>query len=350
MKRGILLIVGVLILAGLSWYAFRLVNSSGGSDTLNSLHKLEIKDTASVDRIIISEPSGLEIELIRQNNTWTDKDGNCVQVGLVANILDATYNAHFKGYVPDNATKNVVNRIATVGTKVQFFTNGSWDKTWYIGSATPDHEGTYMIVESDEYGKCDIPGIVELTNMKGIISPRFFADSRKWQCTGVFSYSMNEIAEVDVKFSQTPERSFNVKQNKHHYQVVYNGKQLPQLDTNMVTRYLLNFKKINFELPNYELTDRQLDSLKKSTPFCVLKVKTTKGETKKLRMFRRQSDTGDEEIDDFGDKVKHDINRFWCELPNGNVVKCQYFVFNHIIMGHLYFNYRPTMNQVANTR
>ncbi len=349
MKRSVFLLIGIVLLAGLGWYAFRLINKSGGSDVLNSLHHLEITDTAKVDRMIITEPSGAEIEVIRQNGTWTDKNGNCIQVGLVNSILDATYNAHFKGYVPDNATKTVINRIATTGTKVQFFSEGSWNKTWYIGSATADHEGTYMIVESDEYGKCDVPGIVELKNMKGIISPRFFADSRKWECTNIFNYELNELAEVDVKFMQHPERNFNVKQKGYNYEVIYAGKRLPQLDTSLVTRYLLKYKKINFELPNYELTDRQVDSVKKSTPFCVLKVKTVKGDTKTLRMFRRKSETGELEVDDFGDQVKHDINSFWCQLPNGNLVKCQYFVFNHILMGNVYFNYRPA-NTVANTR
>jgi hypothetical protein len=27
----------------------------------------------------------------------------------------------------------------------------------------------------------------------------------------------------------------------------------------------------------------------------------------------------------------------WCELPNGDLVKCQYFTFNPLILGHVYF-------------
>ena len=32
-----------------------------------------------------------------------------------------------------------------------------------------------------------------------------------------------------------------------------------------------------------------------------------------------------------------DIDKFWCELPNGEIVKCQFFVFNKILLGHVYF-------------
>jgi hypothetical protein len=42
-------------------------------------------------------------------------------------------------------------------------------------------------------------------------------------------------------------------------------------------------------------------------------------------------------VNDFGDVVQMDVNKFWCELPNGQVVKCQYYVFNQLIMGHVYF-------------
>jgi hypothetical protein len=31
------------------------------------------------------------------------------------------------------------------------------------------------------------------------------------------------------------------------------------------------------------------------------------------------------------------MNSFWCILPNGQLVKCQYFVFNPLLLGHVYF-------------
>lgn len=337
MKRIIIVILGIALLVGLGIFTSRLINNKGKSDEQLAAFNFEIKDTASVNKIIITEPNGMEMTLIRSGNQWTDSKGECVQPVLVFNILEALYNVRFKGYVPENSVKTVINRISTIGIKVQYFQNDDWSKTWYIGGSTSDHHGTYMLVESSEAGKSDLPVIAEIKGMKGIIEPRFFADPRKWQCSGIFAYQMQDIAEVNVKFSERPDRSFEVRKIKKDYLVKYAGKYLTTLDTNMVYRYLLNFKRINFENPNYELNDKQIDSLKRSRPFCELNVRTTKGEKKKLRMFRIKS-TGDPEVDDFGDKVSYDINRFWCELPDGQVVKCQYFVFNPILMGHIYFN------------
>ena len=103
----------------------------------------------------------------------------------------------------------------------------------------------------------------------------------------------------------------------------------------MIYRYLNAYKKIHFELANFELDKRQLDSLKQSMPFATLKLTEKGGKTTKLRMFRITSE--EMQINDFGDVVSMDVNKFWCELPNGQVVKCQYFVFNPLIMGHVYF-------------
>jgi len=341
MKRLIYLCIGLLVVAGLGYLTYNLTTKSGKSDTKVAALDFEIKDTASVDRIIITEPNGAEIELVRDGKKWTDKDGGCVQQVPVLNILEAAVNIRFKGYIPDNSMKTIINRMATIGTSVKFHQNGEWTKTWYIGSATPDHYGTYMLVESAENGRSDLPVIMEIKGLKGIVGPRFFADIRRWACTEIFSLGIHEIASVNVKHNGKPERNFKVDKYGGRFSVTTNGKPFPAIDTNMVLRYLQNYKLVHFENINSELSPKQVDSIKHAVPFCELTLKTTKGKVSKLRMFRRNSDNGEdsEVTNEYGEEVNWDANRFWCELPNGEVVKCQYFVFSPLIMGNIYFNY-----------
>lgn len=339
MKRLIFLLLGLILLGVLGYVAYNLSTSAGTSDEKVAALDFDIKDTASVDRIIITEPSGDEMEMVRSGRTWTDKNGGCIQQVMVSNILEALYNVRFKGYVPDNGMQTVNNRLATIATKVQFFRNGEWAKTWYIGTSTPDHHGTYMLVESVENGKSDLPIVAEIKGLNGIIGPRFFADKRRWMCTEIFAVKANDIEQVTVRFTTEPIRNFEVKKRGRGYSVTTNGKPFPAVDTAMIYRYLLNYKMVHFEFPNFDLSDKQVDSVKHSRPFCELALKTTNGSASKLKMFYRKSDTGVAEVDDFGNKVTHDINHFWCLLPNGQLVKCQYYVFGPLIMGHIYFNY-----------
>ena len=52
-------------------------------------------------------------------------------------------------------------------------------------------------------------------------------------------------------------------------------------------------------------------------------------------MFRIKSEIAQE--NEFGVLVNTDIDKFWCILPNGTLVKCQYFALNPILLGHIYF-------------
>jgi hypothetical protein len=185
--------------------------------------------------------------------------------------------------------------------------------------------------------KSDLPVIMKVRGLSGIIEPRFFADPRRWKCTEVFALDRSQIAKVDVRFYDDPLRSFSVEKKGSNYTVKHMDQLMQGIDTNMAVRYLNNYKKIHFELVNYEFSKRQVDSLKKAQPFCILTMKQTNGTTEKFKMYRMKG-TGDKQVSDFGDNVDYDVNRFWCILPSGDLVKCQYFVFNPLLMGHIYFD------------
>jgi hypothetical protein len=72
--------------------------------------------------------------------------------------------------------------------------------------------------------KSDLPVIMKVKGLEGIIEPRFFADPRRWICTELFSLERNEIANVDVKLIENPKRSFSVKKNGSNYLVKVGGR------------------------------------------------------------------------------------------------------------------------------
>ncbi len=333
MKKIIILVVALAVLGGLGWYASSLMSQKGQSDT--ELIDFAIANAEEVDRVIISDPYAHSFELRKKNGVWTDKDGNCVQQESAEHIIDAIRNIEFKGYLPDNSHEQYTTLMSTSSTKVEIFVNEQWSKTWYIGPSAPDHLGQVMLLDSDEFGKSAHPVLMKIKGMNGIIEPRFFADPRKWSCTGIFNLDLNEIAMVDVKFNDEPERSFSVKKDGANMEVRQQGKILQGLDTANIFRYLNNYQKIHYNLANYELDARGLDSLKRSTPFAVLTVKETNGNATSLRLFRitalLDGERGPATIRDM------DRDKLWCELPTGEVVKCQYFVFNPLLLGHLYF-------------
>ncbi len=336
-KKSIILVVAIVILGALAFLATNLVRNSGKSDT--ELLEFSIADTATVDKIVITDAFQNKFEAVRKDGVWVDKDGNCIVQEPINTMLETFKNVEFKGYVPENSRKTITNRMASSHTKVEVFQNGEWTKTWFVGFSTQDHYGTYMLLETPDE-KSDLPVIMKIKGFNGIIEPRFFADPRRWKCTQVFALERDQISSVDVKFYDNPQRSFSVSKDGSNYTVKQQGRPLAAVDTNMIIRYLNNYKKIHYEFVNYDLTDKQVDSLKRTKPFCVLTVKQVSGETDALKMYRLKGN-GAKTMNDFGDSVSYDANRFWCVLPSGELVKCQYFVFNPLIMGHIYFAARP---------
>jgi hypothetical protein len=333
MKKIIILIVSVAGLAGLGWYISTLFENKGKSDT--QLIEFAIKDVSDIDRLIITDKALNSFEVQKKGGKWVDAQGNCVVPENVDNILDAIRNIEFKGYLPDKSHSNYNKMMSAQNIKVEIFENGEWSKTWYIGPPAKDHYGQVMLLDTKELGKSTHPVLMKVKGLNGFLGPRFFADPRLWACTNIFNIPMEDLSRVDVKFNREMARSFTVTKKGSDVNVYQNGKKLENVDDRMAFSYLQNYKKIHYNLQNFELNKKQVDSLKRTTPFAEIKVKETNGSSTNLRCFRARAAVNDtisgHEI------VNSDIDKFWCELPSGDIVKCQYFVFNPLFLGHIYF-------------
>ena len=333
MRKLIVLIAFLILVITLGFYAKSLVENQGKSDT--ELIEFAVKDTSSVDKIIISDAYSNTIELVRSEKKWTDASGECVTQENVHFILDALKNIEFKAYLAKEAQANFNKKLITQHTKVEIFQNGEWVKTWYIGPPSQDHYGQIMLLDSKEAGKSDIPVMMSIRGVKGIIEPRFFADKRSWKCTNIFAVPLDKIAKVDVKIMTDPRLSFSVTKVGSILSVFQAGKKLENADNSMTYRYLQNYKKIHYDLANFELSKRQVDSVKHTKPFSTISLYETTGKKTHLRLFTLKSNETSK--NEYGEVLNIDLNKFWCELPNGELVKCQYFVFDPLLKGHLYF-------------
>lgn len=348
MKKIIILSISVLVLIGLGFYASVLFKKKGNSNP-TELTDFAVKDIETIDKIIITDNFGRVMEVKKSGKTWTDAKGGCIMQEGVEFVLDAIKNVELKGYLDGGKAENMKNLMISQHIKVEIFQNGDWVKTWYIGPPAPDHLGQIMLLESDETGKSDQPVIMQIKGVHGIIEPRFYADPFKWKCTNVFALSLRDIKRVDVKYTQTPAQSFTVKNKGNSFEVYQQNIPLPNVDTALIFTYLNKFKKVHYELPNYLLNKRQVDSLKRTNPFCILTVDEKNStsiklwnwvifkydKSTKLKMYRIP--TTDPFPNEFGQQVYYDTEHFWCELPSGELVKCQNFVFNPLILGHIYF-------------
>ena len=90
MKKLTSLIVAIILLSFLGWYAYDLQQSNGISNS--ELIAFNIEDVESVDKFIISDSYGQKITVVKNDDTWTTESGECLQQQNVTFILDAFKN------------------------------------------------------------------------------------------------------------------------------------------------------------------------------------------------------------------------------------------------------------------
>tara|TARA_B100001287_G_scaffold190842_1_gene161223 strand:+ start:1689 stop:2711 length:1023 start_codon:yes stop_codon:yes gene_type:complete len=333
-KKVLTLIFGLLCVTGLAVYAYNIMSTERNSST--ELIDFAIKDTAKVTKIIITDPFQKTFQIEKVKGIWQDKNGGCITQAYAHNILNVAKNIEFKGYLPKNSHENFTVKMSASHTKVEYYMQNKWHKTWYIGPSAPDHYGQIMLLDSKDDGKSSEPVMMKVKGLNGIIEPNFFADDRKWICTNIFRVPLESIATVVVKNHDDSTRNFEIKYQNDGFEVSTNGIPLPSVDTANVYRYLHNYKKIHFDIANYILSETECDSLKSTDPFAEIILGEKSGESTHLRLFRIKAD--EPQRNEFGELVNMDMNKFWCALPDGEIVKCQYHVFNPLLFGHIYFS------------
>lgn len=286
-----------------------------------------IENIASVNKIVIIENNGRAFTLIKDDNLWSDDNGNCVVQESVGFILDAFEKIEFKGYLPENTIEHYSKRDSISRFKVEIYQNSVCTKIWYIGPPSHDHNGQIMYLKSkDSNGKT--PVLTRVRGLVGIIEPRFFTDPLMWECTEVFKITPKELAWIRVTNNEDSTKSFSVYQNQDGIKVFQGTNELKVSDKASIYRYIDKYKKIHYDRPNYQPSKLQIDSLEKTIPFIVLEVMNQNGYSKIVKCYRKIK----------SHSIDVDENRFWCILPpEHDLVECQYHVFNSLFNGELYF-------------
>lgn len=339
MKKNIRLIIIVLGVAGLGYWAYTLANKENDSSKMSdeALSDFAIKDTASIDMLILSDTEGNPgVTLNREGKTWTMDNGQCVQQHLVHTMLKTIKHVMVKSPVPKSSVETVNKNLTTHHRKVEIYQNGKLSKTWYVGQPTPDQYGTYMLLKDPEKGKSPEPFIMYLPNMYGNLETRFITNPLEFECTGVFNYDPIAIKTIDVKRPDSSMYNFKITAlGDNLFDLSSNGKKVPVFDTIAVRNYLLGYRKIHFEQHNYLINKKSEDSLKATPPWFDITVTDKKGEAKHVLCYKKRMVY--EKYDYDGELITMDRDRLWVVLNDGRLVVGQYYTFDKILQDLRFF-------------
>lgn len=305
-------------------------------------------DTASITKVYLADRRNNESLLERQADGWTLNQDYQAHPRKIDQLLYTLYRVRVKAPVSRASHDHIISQMASSSTKVEVYQNvptinlfnkiklfyrEKRTKVFYVGEATKDNIGTFMLREgSDQAYIMYIPGF------QGYISTRFSANPDDWRDHTIFNEPLANIQSVTIEFCQEPERGFRVENTgKHQYQMtsLVDNNAVP-FDTLKVINLLASFSDLRFEsLLNNILTPSRLDSIKHSPIIHQITLVNKNGESSSIKTFGKKVEARNEIP--FEERAD-DVDRMFGLINNDrDMVLIQNYVFDKVLKDINYY-------------
>lgn len=335
--KTILLVALVIILGATAYFTTREPSASANSP----LRNFAFEDTSAVSKFIISDTEGNKITISRENNekVWMiDGTEFKAKPESASLILDALKKTVIKQDLDEEKIETTLKLLAVRHKKFEVFLNNEKEpfKTWYIGNGTPDHKGTFMLLQNGKQ-KSSIPFITYKPGMRGMLDARFFTSFNDWRYSGIYNYKIGAVSNIELINNDEPNESFSVKVDKEsQVQLLDQDKaNVTLFDTAQVSHYVTHFKKLHFSHTVSDLTPEQIDSVLTLKPNITIEVTDKENTKKKVNIWKIFENV---EMDS-GEIIKKLNPGFAFLSINGSkeLVRVQYHQWDNVLKPKSYF-------------
>ncbi len=348
MKNKKLILLVLILAPAVIW--FLMQNDS--STLKEGESEFAISDTASVTKIFIADKDVNSVLLERTSGGWVLNGKYQTNPKLIDFLLGTMHRIEVMAPVPKVARDNVIKRMASISIKVEiyqkayrinifdkykFFPYEKLSKVYYVGDATPNNLGTYMLVENAEN-----PYITHIPGFRGFLQPRFSPLPDDWKSHQVFKQSLSDIKSVSLEFIEKPEESFKVdiKSTDGSYKLFdFNNNTVERYDTLRLLNFLTSFNDLRYESRlNNLMSHMRIDSILQSPPVFELSLVDDKNDTIYVKAFTKRALPEEIRDEAYFQLIPDDKDRFYALINDGeDFVLMQYYVFDKVLYPLSYY-------------
>ena len=334
-----LLIIFILTLIA-SWLLY--TNRTG--TIKKELRDFAVKDTASINKIFMADANGKKVTLEKTGtDSWLVNGQYDAHIDAVNTLLETIYLVDLKSPVSKASFDQVVKNIAGKSTKVEIYQGEDKpSRTYFVGGATPDNSGTYMLLENSS-----APFIMHIPGFTGYLTTRYFADPEGWRSTDLFKYNIQDLKSIEVTYFEKPEDSFiidNIATGKLTLRSTHYNQPIANFDTTALVEYLMNYQKANFEFLINDIPPATLDSIVTHCKKFTITVTDNYGNKKTVKAFNKPVPEGTTDMED--NPIVFDQDRMYGLINNDkDAVMIQHFVFNKLTPPVSYFETDPIVKK-----
>ncbi|HET6243047.1 MAG: DUF4340 domain-containing protein [Bacteroidetes bacterium] len=341
MKKNRITLIIVLVLsivAGYLWF-----NNKTGT-IKKELKDFAVKDTANVSKIFMADGIGRTVTLERKTNSiWTVNGNAEARKDGIDLLLNTISQLEVKSPVSRASLDHVVSNMAGNSTKIEIYMGKDKPaKVYYVGGATPDNMGTFMLLENSS-----VPFVMFIPGHRGYLSSRYFIDETEWKSTALYRYNPNEIEKIEINYVKSPEESFaieNISTRKPRLKSIQDNKYLEKIDTLSIIQFVSNFRHINFE---FYANDTPLTTKDSIMDFCKnfsIEITDIHGKVNSFTGYNKPMKEGSTDLE--GNPITFDMDRMYGLTNEKDFVIIQFFVFNELTPRINYFLNQDTVKRL----
>jgi hypothetical protein len=297
------------------------------------LSNFAVKDTASIDKLFLADKNGNKVTLDRQSKgTWLVNGEVLARKDGIDLLLTTICDLAVRNPVPKSMEQTVIRDLSGAAQrKIEIYSNGNLLKTYYVGTESPDNEGTFMLLEGSS-----VPFEMHIPGFRGILNVRYNPKADIWSDPHLFRASAKDIKEIEFNMLDRPETGFRLEYDGQFGVKLFDfqNKQIQQVDTGSVFGFLAQFKQLNYEAK----VDKAFEGYKtimELPNFAILKLTKKDGTKTEIQLKRRWASEG-QTVN--GEKAEYDVDRCYAYLVGTeDLVIAQYFVLDRILVPIQFF-------------
>lgn len=330
MKKNttLLLIIAIVALAVIAYFV-------SGEEEGKPMSDFAIENVEDINKFIISRTDGSSITIENIDGVWMCNNEFKARDANIELLLKTFKNISVQSSVSSDLKKTVVGNMASRHKKVQIFENGKNTKTYFIGSPTSDHYGTYMLLEKNGK-KSSEAYVMHLPGFNGFLESRFYTEIKDWKHTGVYTMNPENIKQIKVEHYESPENSYVITQADGRFDfTTIDGVPVGDYNLTLLQNYVRTYEKIFYnQIGDY--TENQVDSIKKEDPTYIVSVTDNADNVKQV--FFTLKETGETMDSITGKAIAYDVNMIHGYYPEGEEIYLfQYFSLDNMFAKKSYF-------------
>ncbi|HMO38356.1 MAG TPA: DUF4340 domain-containing protein [Saprospiraceae bacterium] len=330
-KKTLLLLIAFALLGAIAtWY---LLTQPDDQTTLAGADRqFAIANTDVIYKIFIADRQGSTTTLERRDGYWMYNGQYRARPNAIDNLLDAIRRVQVKYKPPTAAVKHMVSDLATQGLKVELYDkNNRLLKTYYVGGATADERGTYMIMDRAEQ-----PYVTHIPSWEGNLRFRYSLKGDDWRDKTIFAYRPEDVQAVVIEYPKQRNNSFRLARAGQDFRVQPFYEVTPVINrplrSGVIEAYIEGFRSLGAEA--FENKNPRRDSVLQLIPFSIISVTDKNGVTTTARLYPifPEPIPGATRLPD-----ANVVERYFAALDNGDFMLIQHHVFKKILWGYEFF-------------